>query len=375
MDFDVRDYGAVFDGVTDDTDAIELASLAAAVVRGTILLPEGVGIVSWRENPDAAGIWRCVDLRTGCTLRGAGIGATTLRLAANQPDHSASANIVINHRIGGGDEDITYADFTVDGNGANQDTLYNGVHAYAATNAKIHRVRALNVRGTGNSPPGETQGIACSLCDDVEFIDCVAEGTAGTQGSGICANSSTNVYRRGCVATGMSEGFGFTSWHAQVLNVNCTARGNGTSGFNVEVSQGVRYTGCMASGNAASGFTVNESEAEIVLCVSKDNGNNGVDFVVGSSGAVIDSVISGNVNDPVYFDESSLPNCSVVSDGSSYPAAWLTPENAAAYGVTGALTEAGVVYLGARTGYEQGNNRIVGINLESGAPLMLEVPT
>ena len=148
----------------------------------------------------------------------------------------------------------------------------------------------------------------------------------------------------------MSAGIGFSDWTSRgFLNVNCTSHGNGTAGFNIEVSQGVRYIGCISHDNRASGFTVNGSTgAEIVLCSSKDNGNNGVDFVVGSFGHVIDSAISGNVNDPVFYDDSSQPNCSVLSDGTSYPAAWLTAANAAVYGTAGAPTDAGLRYLGTR---------------------------
>ena len=39
--FDIRTYGAVGDGVTDDTDAIRAALAAAAECRGTVLVPPG----------------------------------------------------------------------------------------------------------------------------------------------------------------------------------------------------------------------------------------------------------------------------------------------------------------------------------------------
>ena len=101
VNFDVRDYGATLDGVTDDTDAIELTSLAAAPVLGTIVLPPGHRareLAAKARRSRASGAAWTSAMAVRCA--GAGIGATTIELDANQPDHSASANIVINHRIG-----------------------------------------------------------------------------------------------------------------------------------------------------------------------------------------------------------------------------------------------------------------------------------
>jgi hypothetical protein len=70
--FDVRDYGAVGDGVTDDTTAIQAAFTAAGVSGGVVTMPPGTFLVgSEIVIPDL------------CSLEGAGRWTTIIRLTSS----------------------------------------------------------------------------------------------------------------------------------------------------------------------------------------------------------------------------------------------------------------------------------------------------
>lgn len=324
--FNVRDYGATGDGATDDTAAIQAAIDALPAGGGTVFLPAGTYLVSFRETT-TAGYWSCLNLRRGTTLRGLGTESTVIKLAANQASHSSAA-ILQNITLSGGDEGITVADLTIDGNGANQTTLYYGINFLRARGLRHDKVRILNVRGTSNAPPGETFFFNTTSCSDVFYVDCEAAGTAGTHGSGFASNQSTNVMRVNCVARGMSAGMGFADWTSRgILHANCIAQLCGTNGFNLEVSDDASYVNCRAGGlaasgtsnypftdsaslgNTASGFVINAS-TNVLLdgCLSSYNAQNGAVFINSSKAKIVGSVMSNNVVG-IKVDASSTALC------------------------------------------------------------------
>src|SRR5438128_168785 len=56
--FNVKDYLAKGDGVTDDTAAIQAADAAAAVVAGIVFFPPGTYMVSYELVPSSYVTWR-----------------------------------------------------------------------------------------------------------------------------------------------------------------------------------------------------------------------------------------------------------------------------------------------------------------------------
>jgi len=288
----------------DDRAAIQ-AVIDTVPAGGTVLLQHGLYLLSLAPHPVTAGYSCALTLPSGVRLVGAGKAGTTLRLLANQHIgiDTQGVSIIYNRTLTGGDEDVEIHDLTVDGNGANQTKLHNGITFIRTRCAKCTRVRVMNVKGTANFPPNETFHFDTQLGIDTTFTDCEAVGSAGTQGSGFSANSATSVHYAGCTARGMSSGMGFTNWQSQsVTHSGCRAWLNGSNGFNTEESCDVSYSACHAGGvtavgsdypyaagaslgNTGPGFCINGTRNALISSSSSRRNGTGLTLVEGANGA------------------------------------------------------------------------------------------
>jgi hypothetical protein len=103
-------YGAKGDGATDDTTAIEKAITAAATAGGTVYLPPGTYISGLQTLP------------SNVTLRGAGIGATVLKLkngANTDLIHTTGFATLTGTNSEAGIRQSGITNMTLDGNKAN----------------------------------------------------------------------------------------------------------------------------------------------------------------------------------------------------------------------------------------------------------------
>lgn len=118
---DVKDYGAVFDGVTDDKAAIQLALDTANSAGGkVVVMPRGTAMLSG-----------ALTMYANCTLRGQGKQATKLQTTTSGGTLPGGALIT----SGNSDDYMTFEGFEVVGNGeaATSGTgiyLPNGVHSF-----------------------------------------------------------------------------------------------------------------------------------------------------------------------------------------------------------------------------------------------------
>ncbi|WP_426152996.1 M10 family metallopeptidase C-terminal domain-containing protein [Pseudomonas sp. DC3000-4b1] len=131
--FNVMDYGAKGDGVTDDTRAIQLAINAAAKAGGgEVRIPPGTFIVS---GPNADGA--CVTLKNNVHLVGFGQAETVLKLA-----DGSSANIdgIVRASALHNTSNASVENLTVDGNQGHTSGTVHGVVTGSATGAPAHAI-------------------------------------------------------------------------------------------------------------------------------------------------------------------------------------------------------------------------------------------
>jgi len=289
--YDVQDYGAKGDGVTDDTAAINAAIAAAAGAGGGIVyLPAGTYHVAPTPHPQDGTYAVCLLMRGGVTLRGAGTGATTVRLAASAalPAGSNSIYLVLNAAINPAlataarDTDIAVEDLTVDGGAATQTVPTHGVFWIGCRDVHHTRVRVQDIYGTGSlGGLTETFFYEFQLGAEASYSFCEAVTTGGgSTASGFSADRATGVTYVGCVARGMKTSNGFTHNTCALLRYSdCHAYANGMYGFNSEDSEDVRYSDCVAGGRA-------DAAGQGPFAVAQTLGNTSAGFMVKGSRVV-----------------------------------------------------------------------------------------
>lgn len=320
--FNVRDYGAVGDGVTDDTLAIQAAIDAAGTAIGSadelinaqVYLPEGTYIVS--HNPK----WAqdiCVRLYSDITLRGDGAGATSLKLA----DGSAQAISGIVQTAGETQRAGLQA-LTIDGNSAHTSGRVDGFTAGGEnyrdnpdTNITLSGVTLANCSGNGLNVQENTYGL--------NVTDCVARGNGL---DGFYANL-VGVFHPYVDAGGFQDnlsenngrnGFTVVLDNYQTNLADNDAVNNGDRGILVQGAEGeetddeVQITGGEVYGNANEGVALKLLESSSVGNVTvHDNGGAGIGLISSSGTNVAnntlynDAVTHGNAEVTIQASEDT----------------------------------------------------------------------
>ncbi|GAB3466175.1 glycosyl hydrolase family 28-related protein [Azotobacter salinestris] len=157
MDYNVKDFGALGDGVNDDRVAIQAAIDAAyASGGGTVHLPPGEYRVSAAGEPGDG----CLMLKDGVYLAGAGMGQTVIKLVDGS-DQKITGMV----RSAYGEETSNFGmrDLTLDGNrdntGGKVDGWFNGYipgQDGADRNVTLERVEVREMSGYGFDPHEQT---------------------------------------------------------------------------------------------------------------------------------------------------------------------------------------------------------------------------
>jgi hypothetical protein len=156
--FNVVDYGATGDGVTDDSTAIRNAIAAAsAASAGIVWLPSDTYSVS----RDASNYY-CLSIPANVTLVGSGRGLSILKQVAG-----IAASVRLLYIAA---DDVRISDLTLDGNQANQAVSEHrhGIFATTCSRLIVERVTSQNFSGDGF--------YLYTAANDSTFRDCYATG-------------------------------------------------------------------------------------------------------------------------------------------------------------------------------------------------------
>ncbi|MFY1695001.1 glycosyl hydrolase family 28-related protein [Solwaraspora sp. WMMA2101] len=245
-DYDVREFGAVGDGSTDDTHSLQRALDAARATGGIVFLPPGVYLT------------RQLTLYSRVHLRGSGGDATILRLAPDSNTAVVESDGFAAQSRAGSDAGITMfsvRDLTVDGNQGEGNPVSCGLrlygYGYELTDLTVFNCGADGVVsgwGTAGHLPAPSHqmesrvtglrthdngghGVNFAGPHDSMFLNCLSFQNAGT-GFHLDGNSYGTLMVN-CHAWGVRQNVSFELAASGIGCVNCYADLDGGVGVRI----------------------------------------------------------------------------------------------------------------------------------------------
>lgn len=290
MVFDVRDYGALGDGVTDDTAAIQAAIDAAFTAGGGVVyLPEGV----YRVSGDGAGSGNCLTMHSQVDLVGDGMGSTVLKLVDGS---DLPLMGMIGSPAGEVLQGVGISDLSLDGNRGNSSGVVNGWHLAAnpagvSSHMSLERVEIRDVSGSGFRVDGQTSdllikesvargngldGFVSTDADHSHFTDNQAYGNEGNGFALDTSHSALTFANNDAFANGgngvLVAGDLGTLPDSPLLILGGELQDNGQAGIALQQTSEVRLEGALIAGNDGPGILLSgASHSQIIANQLQDN--------------------------------------------------------------------------------------------------------
>lgn len=271
--FNVEDFGAVGDGVTDDTAALQAAiDAAAAAGGGEVYVPPGTYSLTADLGSSA------LLLKANVSIGGAAATSSVLQLAAGSGAVDGIIRVIGDH--------VGASRLTLDGNRANHSGEVTGWVGGGHDDVTVDSVRAVNSSSYGFDLRGEVSHL--------EFRNNMASGNGL---DGVIANglSLSTWVDNGAV---QNDGDGFDI-AGDVEMVDTVARSNGANG--VTIRESVQGTPEMLSGllieNEAAGVRVEGAEGfSLSYLLQVANQQAGIVVNGGGSGEIAYNLLQGNAS-------------------------------------------------------------------------------
>jgi hypothetical protein len=284
----VQAYGAIGDGVVNDTAAIQACiDACSAAGGGVVYLPPGTYKVSQGASLNLV----CLQVKEGVILRGAG-NATVVKAAASLPSPVAA---VIGNGISENPQHIGLEHFKIDGNRDNQtQPIWGG-----------------RLTKHGGSPfelpyPPDSHAVGSSglfYVDRMNFSNCLGGGFHFTDtGVGMLTN---------CMAWNCGIGY---SGLVDAEVIGCTAGYIDSNGFEV-TSGSCRLVGCKAYACGRTdatkyGFSLTGTGQEVTACEVQESIANG--FFIGGKSAIVSGGVDQISGSAVVFGSTATTSGNVV---------------------------------------------------------------
>lgn len=293
MIFNVQNFGAKGDGVSDDTAAIQQAiDAAAAAGGGQVYVPPGTYIVSGGEEPSDG----CLMLKSNVYMYGDGMGVSNIKVADGSDTKITG---VIRSAYGEETHDFGLSNLTIDGNRDNTtgkiDGWFNGFipgkEGYDS-NVTLDGVEIKDCSGYGFDPHEQTVNMVIK--------NSVSHGN-GLDGF-VADFLSDSTFENNIAYDNDRHGFNVvTSSHDFTLSNN-VAYGNGGGGIvvqrgseNIPSPNNITITGGEVYGNGAEGVLIKlSSEVTMTGVDIHDNASAGVRIYGSNNVDVINNTLSNN---------------------------------------------------------------------------------
>lgn len=244
---DVKDFGAVGDGISNDSTAIAAAIAAAGgQAGGVIIFGPGRYIVS-----------SSLSLPSNIIIRGSGVGTTSIIFSATNQDCFTSID----------GSNITIQDMTISGPGSGTG---NGINFARSSNSSLPYLRFSNLKILNFG----VDGIALSnpIVSSLSNVVCQTNGRYGFNLYGVISGASgTSTTLDSCYANGNVTA-GFRLYNMTYCALNACAADSNAIGYLIDTCQSVALSGCGGESNATNTYKVSGGAGiTLASCYVYDN--------------------------------------------------------------------------------------------------------